>query len=287
MRILTRRREAHRSLLVLPTAQLLETDVSDTAQLTERFRGCDVVINLVGILNEQRGSTFREAHVLLTDRVLQACTAAGVPRYLHMSALGVGRGQSRYLISKTEAEDLVHYRAGEHLHVTSFRPSVIFGPGDSFFNQFAFFLRLMPLVFFIACGRARMSPVYVGDVAEAMARSLTNRATFEKRYELCGPEVYTLKELVSYTARVAGLRRWVIGLGPFLSRLQAMVLGLMPGKPFTMDNYRSLQVDSCCVEDGLTELGISPVALDAVVPRYIGTRNRHNRLQGWRRESSG
>lgn len=289
LRILTRRREAHRSLLVLPTAQIVQTDVYDVHQLTERFRGCDVVINLVGILNESRrkGGSFKDAHIQLTAAVLKACNAAGVPRYLHMSALNVGKGQSRYLISKAEAEDLAHYQASDDFHVTSFRPSVIFGPGDSFFNKFAMFLKLMPAVFFIACGNSRLQPVYVGDVAETIVRSLNDRDTWGKRFELCGPEAFSLKQLVQYAARVSGRKRWVIGLGPFLSRVQAVFLGLLPGKPMTLDNYRSLQVDSCCAHNGLEEFGITPTALDVVVPLYIGTRNRQTRLQDSRQENKG
>jgi len=289
LRILTRRRESRRSLLVLPTVQVLQTDVYDTDQLTERFRGCDAVINLVGILNEYRrqGASFRDAHVQITGNVVKACNVAGVGRYLHMSALNVGKGQSKYLISKAEAEDLAHYHAGDDFHVTSFRPSVIFGPGDSFFNKFAFFLKLMPAVFFIACGKSRMQPVYVGDVAQAMIRSLNDHGTWGKRFELCGPDTFTLKQLVQYTARVSGHKRRVIGLGPFLSRLQAAFLGLLPGRPMTLDNYRSLQVDSCCDHNGLQELGIRPTSVDAVVPRYIGTRNRQARLHDSRREYTG
>ena len=232
LRILTRRREAHRSLLVLPTAQIVQTDVYDANQLTERFRGCDVVINLVGILNEYRrkGGSFRDAHLQLTDTVVKACNAAGVPRYLHMSALNVGKGQSKYLISKAEAENLAHYHASDDFHVTSFRPSVIFGPGDSFFNKFALFLKLMPAVFFIACGSSRLQPIYVGDIVEAMVRSLNDRNSWGKRFELCGPETFSLKQLVQYTARVSGRKRWVIGLGPFLSRVQAVLLSLLPGR---------------------------------------------------------
>jgi NADH dehydrogenase len=145
----------------------------------------------------------------------------------------------------------------------------------------------MPAVFFIACGKSTMQPVYVGDVAEAMSRSLGDRGTWGKRYELCGPETFTLKQLVQYTARVSGQKRWVIGLGPFLSRVQAVFLGLLPGKPMTLDNYRSLQVDSCCGHNSLGEFGITPTALDAVVPRYIGSRNRQARLQDSRREYAG
>lgn len=289
LRILTRRREKHRRLLVLPTAQVLQTDVYDIDQLTERFRGCDVVINLVGILNEYRreGESFRDAHVLLTENVVKACNAAGVPHYLHMSALNAGKGQSKYLITKAEAEDLAHYHASDDFHVTSFRPSVIFGPGDSFFNKFALFLKLMPAVFFIACGNSRLQPVYVGDVAEAMVRSLNDPNTWGKRFELCGPETFSLKQLVQYAAQVSGLKRRVIGLGPFLSRVQAVLLSLLPGKPMTLDNYRSLQVDSCCGHNDLEELGITPTALDAVVPLYVGNGNRQTRLQDSRQGYTG
>ena len=174
-RILTRRPHRHRHVGVARGSTLVEANVHDRAELVRQFAGQDAVINLVGILNEGGGENFRHAHYELPLSVLAACQTAGVPRLLHMSALNADaqRGTSEYLKTKGAAEDYLHANAGA-VAVTSFRPSVIFGPDDSFFNRFAALLRI-PGPFPLACPSARFAPVYVGDVAEAFARSLTIR----------------------------------------------------------------------------------------------------------------
>jgi len=143
-------------------------------------------------------------------------------------------------------------------------------------------LKKTPWIFPLACGETRFAPVYVGDVAQAFVRSISNPATFGKRYNLCGPKEYTLKELVEYVARLLQLKRRIISLGRFASLLQANVLEYFPGKPFSRDNYRSLQTDSVCPEDNnvLREVfGIEPTAIEAEVPHYLlnqTSRTRYN-----------
>ncbi|MHB1241406.1 MAG: complex I NDUFA9 subunit family protein [Gammaproteobacteria bacterium] len=272
VRVLSRDPERHRGLKVLPTLELMAADVRDPTALCRGFVGCDAAINLVGILNEgRRGRGFQAVHVDLPRKVLDACGAAGVRRLLHMSALNAdpSRGPSHYLRSKGEGEDLTHLAAGQGLQVTSFRPSVIFGPDDGFLNRFAALLEWAPGVFPLACPNARFAPVYIGDVVDAMTIALEDRASVGRRYELCGPHGYTLHQLVAYVARLRGLRRRVVDLGDWSSRLQARVLERMPGKPFSYDNYLSLQADSVCREDGLASLGIEPTPLEAVAPAYL------------------
>jgi NADH dehydrogenase len=291
LRVLTRNRERNRHrLILLPTLDLVEADVHDEAQLSRHFEDCDAVINLVGILNERGrdGRGFQYAHVVLAHKVIQACRERGVKRLLHMSALNAdaARGPSHYLKTKGEAEDLVHAAADDRFKVTSFRPSVIFGRDDGFFNRFAKLLKLTPLVFPLACARARFAPVYVQDVAESFARALANPASYGRRYNLCGPRVYTLQELVEYTARCIGVRRRVIPLNDFLSRLQAAVFDFVPGKPFSTDNYLSATVDSVCAGDGdLPALDIPPTALEAVVPQYLRGNSYRARYNLYRREA--
>ncbi len=272
----TRRRERHRALLVNPTCDLVEVDTGSDAALAGVLAGCDAAVNLVGILNEAggRGEDFESVHAALPGRFARACVEAGVPRLVHMSSLGAGAdGPSAYLRSKGRGEEAAH--AVDGLAVTSLRPSVIFGPGDSFFNRFAALLRVAPLVFPLACPESRLAPVYIGDVVRAFVRCLEDESTVGERLDLCGPRQYTLRELVEYTARVAGLRRWVLGLGDGLSELQARVLELAPGKPFSRDNFLSLQVDSVCRgSNGLERLGIEPSAVETVVPTYLGHRDR-------------
>lgn len=285
-RIITRHPQRVRHLAVNPGAELVSAKLFDSKALAAQFSGCDAVINLVGILNESgKDQTFRRFHVELVDLVVDACNLAGIPRLLHMSALhaDAARGSSEYLRSKGEGENRAHTHGGASIKVTSFRPSVIFGPGDSFFNRFAELLKLSPLAFPLACPDARFAPVYVGDVAEAFARALSDRSTFGKHYDLCGPDIFSLKQLVEYTARTLGLRRLIIGLGDLPSRLQAQALGYLPGKPFSMDNYLSLQTDSVCESNGLQALGIEPQSVNAIVPRYLGKQSYRGRFDRYRK----
>jgi uncharacterized protein YbjT (DUF2867 family) len=279
VRIPTRRRERHRDLLVLPGLELIEAGVHDPQALAQTFSGCQAVVNLIGILNERghRGLGFQQAHVELARKVVDACQASGVRRLLHMSALGADAtaDTSFYLRSKAEAETLAHTLSGPELAVTSFRPSVIFGPEDSFLNRFAGLLRSVPGVFPLACPEARFQPVYVGDVADAFVEALNAPETHGRRYELCGPRVYTLRELVSYTARLLGLRRLILGLPDWAARLQANVLEYAPGKPFSRDNYRSLQRDSVCTEGAPS----CPTSLEAIAPAYLGDAEHQSRMQ--------
>jgi NADH dehydrogenase len=270
--ILTRHAVRHRDLLVLPTARLAEGDVHDAEFLRQQFEGKDTVINLIGILNEKgrSGKGFARAHAELPEKVVLACRETGVTRLLHMSALHAARtAPSQYLRTKALGEEAVHRAEGPDFHVTSFRPSVIFGPGDGFLNRFAGLLRQTPGVFPLACPGARFQPVYVEDVVCAFAESLDNHKTFGQRYDLCGPKVYTLREIVEYVAKLINRRVCVVGLPDGLSWLQAATLEFMPGKPFSLDNYRSLQVDSVC-EKGFPEVfGITPTSLDEIAPTYV------------------
>ena len=273
VRILTRNRNNHRDLLVLPTIELIEADIFDNKQLKKQIKGMDAVINLVGILNEKQhnGDGFRKAHVELPKNLLGSCLDLNIPRIMHMSALNADAnlGTSFYLRTKGEGENTLHTFSTERLAVTSFRPSVIFGPGDSFLNRFARLLKVMPYFFPLACANARFAPVYVGDVADRFVQALDDRSTFGMRYDLCGPEQYSLRELVEYTARTLGLNRRVIGLPDIVGKMQANILEWFPGKPFSVDNYNSLKIDSVCHSDEH-----EPTTLDMVAPSFLGNANK-------------
>lgn len=276
VRILARHAERHRDLLVLPTAQVVEADVHNPAVLKREFQGQDAVVNLVGILNEpgRDGKGFERVHAELPAKVVQACRQSGVARLLHMSALHASPdGPSHYLRSKGRGEQIVQEAESNTLHVTSFRPSVIFGPRDSFTNRFAGLLRQVPFVFPLACASARLQPVHVEDVVQAFVFALDRHATFGKRYNLCGPQVYSLREIVAYLARQLGLKRHILPLNDTLSYLQAAVLQFAPGKPFTPDNYRSLQVASVCEAPFPAIFGITPGRFDEIVPTYLSRVN--------------
>lgn len=271
LKVLTRHRERHRDLLVLPRLILAEADVQDAKVLAAELDGCDVAVNLIGILNERGrdGRGFYQAHVELPRKLAQACREKGVRRVLHMSAINADAayGRSHYLRTKGEGENIMH--AAHDLHVTSFRPSVIFGAGDSFFNRFARLLKVTPYWFPLAAAGTRLQPVHVGDVVEAFARALARPGTIGKRLELCGPKVYSLEELVEYTAATLRLRRRVVALGDGMSRLQARLLEHLPGKPFSWDNYLTLQTDSVCHGGFPEQLGILPAAVEDIVPGYL------------------
>jgi uncharacterized protein YbjT (DUF2867 family) len=275
--LFTRRRSRHRDLLVLPSLKLIEGDIHNPVFLSRQFETRDVVINLVGILNERGhfGKGFVKAHAELPAKVALACRAAGVRRLLHMSALNAAmEAPSHYLRTKAMGEDAVHRAGGRELEVTSFRPSVIFGPRDGFTNRFAGLLRLSPGVFPLACPEARFQPVYVEDVATAFVASLGAHQTFGQRYDLCGPKVYSLRALVAYIAHLLGRRVRIIGLSDGLSKLQAMVLEFAPGKPFSLDNYRSLKLDSVC-RKGFPEIfNLTPASLEQIAPGYLSGDRR-------------
>ena len=286
-RLVTRHPQRHRDQLVLPGLELVSGDILGLAQLERHFAGCEAAINLVGILNEtgKPGQGFRRLHVELVEQIAEAGRLAGVQRLLHMSALNASasNGTSEYLRSKGEGENQAHTLGHSSMRVTSFRPSVIFGPGDSFFNRFAGLLRKAPGIFPLACPDARFQPVYVGDVVEAFARALVDRSTWDKHFDLCGPRVFTLAELVQLTARVIGKRVRVVGLNDLLSRLQARVMDHVPGKPFSYDNYLSLRLDSVCEHNHLTELGIVPKGPETVLPLYLGKEAQRHRYPQLRR----
>ncbi|MCB1757409.1 MAG: complex I NDUFA9 subunit family protein [Gammaproteobacteria bacterium] len=281
IKALTRHKCRHNKLGVLSNVQLVETDTHDQAALEKHLAGSAAVINLIGILNQEGASThtFDNAHVELVKKMVNACLNTGVPRYLHMSALNADaeRGSSEYLKSKGKGEDLAFELAGDKLAVTSFRPSVIFGSQDSFFNRFAGLLKTLP-VFPLACGDSKMAPVYVGDVCEKIIQALEDPSTAGQRIDLVGPKDYTLRELVAYTGRVSGAQKKIIDLPDWAARLQAKLMALVPGKPFTMDNYLSLQTDS--ISDD--ETARQPTSIEAIVPRYIGQKDRNLKYQTFR-----
>jgi NADH dehydrogenase len=270
VRVPTRRPHRHRDLKLIPHLDLIAVENLNTETLARVLEGCDAVVNLIGILNEDGVNTFERVHVGLVKDLTEACARAGVKRLIQMSALNAdAEGGSAYLRSKGAGETLAHQAPG--LEVTSVRPSVIFGRGDSFFNRFASLLELAPGVFPLACPDARFAPVWVGDVCESIARSLGDPQTIGGRYDLCGPRSFTLEDLVSKTANWIGCRRLLIGLNDRASQWQAKLFERLPGKPFTMDNYRSMQIASVCSEqNGLLELGIRPSDIDTVVPTYLG-----------------
>jgi len=271
-----------RDLALVPRVELRQADVHDNGVLKEQLEGADAVINMVGILNEsgRSGKGFSRVHVELTEKLIEACRETGVHRLLQLSALNAGKGDSHYLASKGQAEDLI--RQATDLDSTIVQPSVIFGEGDSFFNRFASLLNLMP-VMPLACPQARLQPVWVGDVVKAMTIALEDSATAGRTLIMVGPREYSLKELVEWTARTAGLKRRIVGLPDAASRLQGWLMDFVPGKPFSSDNFRSLQIDNTSAENSLWSFGIRPHSLEGIVPGYLGNSIHQDHLSRLRK----
>ncbi len=278
----TRRLARAQAIRHLPTVVPVAADVHDVESLRRLVQGADAVVNLVAILHGS-AREFEHVHVALPQKLAEACQAAGVRRVVHVSALGVGPGSpSQYLRSKTAGEAALQ-AAG--LALTILRPSVIFGAEDRFMNLFAALQGLAPLLP-LAGSDARFQPVWVDDVARAIVRCLDDPATAGRVYECVGPQVYTLSELVRLAGRWAGHERPQIPLPGFVAKLQAIAMELAPGEPLmSRDNLLSMQVPNVATgrHPGLAALGITPAALAAVAPSYLGPDHGRARLERWRR----
>jgi NADH dehydrogenase len=290
----TRRRANGRELLVLPTVDVVEADIHDPAVLRGLVAGRDAVVNLVGILHDtgrataasggRYGAAFAAAHVELPRALAAACRDLGVRRLIHMSALGADpAGPSAYLRSKGDGERAVRDVAG--LATTIFQPSVVFGNDDHFLNLFAGLAALLP-VLFIGGARARMQPVWVQDLTRAMAGAIDNRATVGRSYEICGPAIYTLGELVAFAARAAGRPRPVVGLPAPAAALMATAFELLPGPTLlSRDNLRSLRVDSIASVQPYRpapELDMQPAPLEPEATLYLSGLHPRTRFGGFR-----
>jgi len=278
----SRRRDKAKHLILLPTCEVVDADLHDDAALGRLVAGQDAVVNLVGILHGSE-VRFEQAHVVLTRRILAACAASGLRRYLHMSALGADAdGPSMYQRSKGRAEVAVRESA---LAWTIFRPSVIFGAEDGFLNLFAKLSAIAP-VLPIGGADVKFQPVWVGDVATAFANCLDNEASVGRIYELAGPKVYTLRELVRFAAEAAGRPRPVIALPDGIARLQARLMELAPGEPLlSRDNLDSMKRDNIASQQPYVpapELGIGPAPLEPEASLYLAGLHPRTRFGGFR-----
>ena len=281
VKVLTRRREASKHLILLSNVDVIECGVMDVAALAEALKGEDAVINLIGILHNSKKASFNAMHAELPARLVKLCVKLGIKRLVHMSALQASQqAPSAYLKSKAEGESAV-LRANKNIDVTVFRPSIIFGRGDGFINLFATLVKLLPVIL-LAKPNAKFQPIYVEDVAHAFVASLDDVDTYGKAFDLGGPKVYTLRQLVAYVADTLGKKRPIIGLNNMLSYLQAFAMELLPVKLMTRDNVRSMEVDSICVTSFPAFLDFQPVALETIVPDYLSEdnpRNAYNRFR--------
>lgn len=270
-----------RAIQCLPGVELVQASVHDDAQLARVLAGAQAVVNLVAILQGDEAA-FARVHVELPRRLAAACRQAGVARLVHVSALGVAPdAPSRYLRSKAAGEQVLR-DAG--IAPTVLRPSVIFGAEDRLLNLFAALQAVAPFVP-LAGATSRFQPVWVQDVACAIATCLERPATAGQTFECAGPQTLTLADLVRLAGRLAGHPRPVIALPDALARLQAMVMEWLPGEPLmSRDNLDSMKVPNVATGSlpGLQDLGITPASLDAVAPGYLAPGQGPSRFVRWR-----
>ena len=282
----TRRSGNARELQLLPQVYVAEVNLGDSAALAALVAGHDAVINLIAILHGSE-EDFHKAHVQWPLALARACKAGGVRRLIHVSALGASTDSpSLYQRSKARGEAAL---LGSGLDVTALRPSVIFGAGDRFLNTFAQLQQVFPVIP-LAASQARFQPVWVGDVASAVVHCLHDSQTIGQVYEACGPDVFTLKELVRLAGCYAGVNggrgRPVIALPGALARIQAFFMELLPGEPLlSRDNLNAMKTDNIASGKlpGLRELGITPASLAAIAPTYLGTRGLRSGLMAKRK----
>lgn len=284
--VATRRADHARHLQLLPLVDVIEIDLHDSAALAALVAGHEAVVNLIAILHGSE-EAFQKVHVQWPLTLVRACKAGGVRRIVHISALGASTDSaSKYQRSKARGEAAL---LGSGLDVTVLRPSVIFGAGDSFLNTFANLQQVFPVIP-LAGSDARFQPVWVGDVASAVVQCVEDNTTAGQVYELCGPQVFTLKQLVQQAGRYAGINRGkgrpVIGLPNVLARIQAFFMELVPGTPMlSRDNLDAMKTDNVASGKlpGLEALGITPAALKAIAPTYLGARGLRSGLMAMRK----
>lgn len=284
--VVTRRRDRARHLQMLPMVDIAEVRKLDSQSLAPLLAGHDAVVNLVAILHGSE-SAFEKAHVQLPLELARACEAVGLRRIVHVSALGAAvDAPSMYQRSKARGEAVL---LGAGLDLSILRPSVIFGTEDRFLNTFAKLQQLFPVIP-LAGSTARFQPVWVEDVAAALVKCLEDKSTAGQTYEACGPDVYTLEQLVQMAGRYSGVNRGqgrpVLGLPDSLARLQARMMELMPGEPLmSLDNLDSMKADNVASGKlpGLEALGIKPSALAAVAPFYLGAQGLRSGLMSKRK----
>jgi len=246
----------------------LYSPVNNDADVKRAVEGADWVVNLVGVLTESRAASFQAIHVDAAARIANAAKTAGASRLVHMSAIGADpASDSRYAASKGDGETAVR---AAFPGATILRPSIVFGPEDNFFNRFAGMTRILPFMPVIE-GATRMQPVFAGDVADAVLAALQSDEAVGKTYELGGPKAWLFVDLLAYVLKVTGRDLSLVNMPLPLVRLQACILGMLPGKLLTRDQLKLLAYDNVVASAalGLSDLGISPTAIEQIVPDYL------------------
>lgn len=261
--------------------QLFKCNVTDEAQVAAAVIKADAVVNLVGILNPGGGQGFEELHADAAETIAKAARAAGVTALVHVSAIGADEeSASGYARSKADGEKRVRAAFAD---ATILRPSIVFGPEDSFFNKFAALARMLPALPLIGGGKTKFQPVFVGDVAAAIRKCLEDVSTHGKTYELAGPTTYTFKELLTFILQTTGRSRLLVPVPFPLAMIKAAFLGILPKPLLTMDQVRLLKKDNVAAADALTlrDLGIQPDSIEAIGPSYLWRFRAKGQYEGF------
>ena len=273
--VITRDIERNKSLKMIPNLQLVPASISDSKTIRDILKNTEIVVNTIGILNEfDQINTFENIHFKFLQRLSQEIKANNIKRFLHISSLNAKIDQmSDYLHTKGKAEDFILNEMSSFCNTTIFRPSIVFGEEDSFFNKFAKLLKFIP-IFPLACPYARFQPIYVGDLTDFMISCISNIETYNKKIDTVGPKIYTFSELIKLTTKTMGIRRVIIPLNDSLSKAQAYVFQNLPGKLFTIDNYYSLQIDSVS-ENGY----VGKTTVEQTLPNYLNIKDESEELR--------
>jgi len=279
--VLTRNIEANKNLKLIPNLEIIQANVLDERTLSAMFSGSDIVINTIGILNEfGRDNTFNNLHYELTKKISNAIKLNKVKRYLHISSLNADpRATSEYLITKGLAENYIRDYTDSFCNTTIFRPSIVFGEDDSFFNKFSTILKFLP-VFPLACPNSKFMPIYVNELTDFMISTISDNAMYGQKIDVTGPNEYTFRQLIDITLEALKIRRLIIPLNYTLSKLQAVIFQRLPGKLFTLDNFLSLQTDSCSTKGFKGKL-----AVEDIVPGYLNFSLKQKHFENLRKKS--
>jgi uncharacterized protein YbjT (DUF2867 family) len=273
LRIAVRSPDRARSVLGaadLDRVTVSRADVRDQASVAAAVAGVDAVVNAVSTYVEKLGVTFQSVHEQGAKTVAQEAAAAGVARLVLVSGIGADAASpSPYIRARGRGEFVVRQAFPG---ATIVRPSAMFGPGDALFGTLADIVRLLPVVPLIGGGRTRLQPVYVDDVAEAIVRMLADRGTAGQTYELAGPGVYTLRELISFALRLIDKRRLLVPMPFAVAEIQARLFEFLPSPPLTTSQVDLLRADNLAsgALPGFRELNIRPKTIEDIVPTYIG-----------------
>ncbi|MBT5574810.1 complex I NDUFA9 subunit family protein [Alphaproteobacteria bacterium] len=237
--------------------------------LTLAIQSADYVVNLIGIFHPSGKQNFENAQAQLPQNIATVAQKTGIKKIIHLSAIGADlNSSSNYLRTKAEGERGLLSVAPSS---TILRPSIVFGPGDGFFDRFAKMAMIAPALPLLGGGTTKFQPVFVGDVADSILYCLTHQQTDGQIYELGGPSIYSFKELLAYTLSSIGKKRGLIPVPIFAMQLPAALASILPNPPITRDQLRMLSSDNIVNEKmpDITSFGIIPQPIEAHVPNYL------------------